>query len=104
MFHGSVHKHFTSKSFQFHNIAYGLDLEVIEEHPSEVFHKICVPHYILCYLANYSMLDCLLGKKFADLGLLVKLTLVPLCWIETTLNLLFCFCLHMSLTAGWEKN
>ena len=33
-----------------------------EEHPSEVFHKICVPHYILCWLANYSMLDCCLGK------------------------------------------
>ena len=42
----------------------------IEEHPSEVFHKICVPHYILCWLANYSV-RLLAGKKIADLGLLV---------------------------------
>ena len=36
----------------------------------------------------------LAGKKIADLGLLVKLTLVPLRWIETRLNL---------LGAAWTK-
>ena len=40
-----------------------------EEHPSKLFHKICVLHYILCWLANYVRL--LAGKKIADLGLLV---------------------------------
>ena len=25
-----------------------IELDQSQEHPSEVFHKICVPHYILC--------------------------------------------------------
>ena len=81
---------------------------VLQEHPSEVFHKICVPHYNLCWLANYSMLDCWLGKRFADLRLLVFKSIFSekdQGRENETFNdfSFFCYRLHMSLTAGCEK-
>ena len=62
-----------------------------------MFHKICVPHKHLVLAGKLFYVRLLAGKKIADLGLLVSKS------IFSDENSFFCYSLHMSLTAGWEK-
>ena len=87
-----------------------------QEHSSEVFHKICVPHCILCGLANYSMLDCWLEKSLLSWDCSGAAPLdrneAKFAWSRLdqgreneTFNdfSFFSYSLHMSLAAGREK-
>ena len=77
---------------------------------SEVFHKICVPHYILCWLVNYSMLDCWLGKRLliwdcgkkSDYDFAGRNFLRLLCWEMDILKRLS-ECGHMYVCQQHEK-